>query len=90
MLSSVAEDWALFWREYHAGLYGAATHVSVKLCLDLLLVRVLPALTFGAIAYATIGLRREAGAVAAVALLVRLHARTEHRVVQLRRRPPPD
>ena len=62
MLSSVAEDWALFWREYHAGLYGAATHVSVKLCLDLLLVRVLPALTFGAIAYATVGLRRETGA----------------------------
>ena len=27
MLAAVAEDWSLFWREHHAGLYGAALHV---------------------------------------------------------------
>ncbi len=60
MLASVAQDWALFWREFHAGLYPAAVHVTVKLSLDLLLLRVLPALVFGAIAYSMMGLRREA------------------------------
>ena len=42
MLSAVAEDWRLFWREYHAGLYRAEVHVTTKLALDLLLVRVPP------------------------------------------------
>ena len=60
MLSAVAEDWRLFWREYHAGLYRAEVHVTVKLALDLLLVRVLPALVFGAVVYLMTGLRREA------------------------------
>jgi len=62
MLSAVAEDWRLFWREYHAGLYRAEVHVAVKLALDLLLVRVLPALVFGAVVYLMAGLRREAPA----------------------------
>ena len=42
MLSAVAEDWRLFWREYHAGLYRAEVHVTTKLALDLLLARVPP------------------------------------------------
>jgi len=36
------QDWRLFWREYHAGLYRAEVHVTTKLALDLLLVRVPP------------------------------------------------
>ena len=30
------QDWRLFWREYHAGLYRAEVHVTIKLALDLL------------------------------------------------------
>ena len=72
MLSAVAEDWRLFWREYHAGLYRAEVHVTVKLALDLLLVRVLPALVFGAVVYLLAGLRREAPAFLLFELIVAL------------------
>ena len=36
------QDWRLFCREYHAGLYRAEVHVTTKLALDLLLARVPP------------------------------------------------
>ena len=61
MLGAIADDWKIFWREWHAGYFGTWQYVCVKLGLELLLLRVIPSLVFGAIFYQMMGLRSDAG-----------------------------
>ena len=42
MLPAVASEWAIVWREWHAGFYSAWLYAVIKLSFDLLVLRVLP------------------------------------------------
>lgn len=57
---TVTREWPLLWAEYHAGLYGVITYTVTRLLLELMLLRVLPAVAFSGIFYAMMGLKREA------------------------------
>jgi len=56
---TVTREWPLLWAEYHQGLYGAVAYAVTRLLLELTLLRVLPAVAFGAIFYPMMGLRKE-------------------------------
>jgi len=59
MLPAVASEWCIVWREWHAGFYSAWLYSTIKLSFDLLVLRVLPSVLFGAVFYALVGLRPE-------------------------------
>jgi hypothetical protein len=59
MLPAVASEWSIVWREWHAGYYSAWLYATIKLSCDLLVLRVLPSVLFGAVFYALVGLRAE-------------------------------
>ena len=56
---TVTREWPLLWAEYHSGLYGTITYTVTRLLLELMLLRVLPAIAFSGIFYAMMGLKRE-------------------------------
>ena len=72
MLPTVAAEWAIFAREWHAGYYPAWTFVLVRLGVELLLLRVLPSLAYGTVAYVVMGWRRELGPLACYLLTLAL------------------
>jgi len=72
MLPTIAAEWAIFVREWHAGYYPAWTFVLVRLGVELLLLRVLPSLACGTVAYLMMGWRRELAPLACYLLTLAL------------------
>lgn len=62
MLPAVASEWAIVWREWHAGFYPAWLYALIKLSVEVCVLRLLPSILFGSIFYALMGLRRELSA----------------------------
>jgi hypothetical protein len=62
MLPAVASEWAIVWREWHAGFYPAWLYALIKLSVEVCVLRLLPSILFGAVFYALMGLRRELAA----------------------------
>lgn len=61
---TLTREWSLLWVERHAGLYHLLPYCLTRLAIELLLLRVLPAVAFGGVFYAMMGLKADAAAFA--------------------------